>query len=328
MSPHLRIELRSNLDEHVLGDVLGLIEAATAIEGHRPVGEHKHSHLRVGATDWVGILAYEGTELVGYAHTRWNRPTDEPRLAVEVVVHPARYDTDVARTLLLETRGVLARAGGGTMWLWVHRVEDAHDTLAARMGLAVQRELASMTASLERRPEELPPPAGVTIRPYRPGTDEEAFLAVNNAAFAGHPENGGWDRAEFEERTARPWFDPDGLLMAWRGEEPVGFHWTKWHSHDSDETPAHEPVGEVYVLGVHPSVQGSGLGRVLLRAGLAHLYDRGCRLAMLYVDEASTGAVALYRSEGFTVESREVCYADVVPPVVEHPPADLRRPAF
>jgi mycothiol synthase len=327
MGHHLRIELRSHLDERVLGEVLGLIDAATAIEGHRPVGEHKHSHLRVGATGWVGILAYEGAELVGYAHTRWNRPEDHPRLAVEVVVHPEHYGTDVARTLLLETRGVLARAGGGTMWLWVHRVEDPHDTLAARMGLAVQRELAYMTRRLDAAPATPPPPEGVTIRPFRPGVDEEAFLSVNNAAFEGHPENGGWDAEELAERTARDWFDPAGLLLAWRGEELLGFHWTKWHSHDSDETPAHEPVGEVYVLGVAPTAQGLGLGRLLLRAGLSHLFDRGCRLAMLYVDVASKGAVALYRSEGFDVEYHEVCYAELVAPVVEHLPADLQRPA-
>jgi mycothiol synthase len=328
VSSHLRIELRSHLDDRVLRQVLELIESATAIEGHRPVGEHKYSHLRVGAEGWVGILAYDADRLVGYAHTRWNPPGAHPRLAVEVVVHPDRYGSDVARTLLLETRGVLGRAGGGAMWLWVHRVEDAADTLAARVGLSVQRELAYMTRDLAERPAVPPPPEGVEVRAYRPGADDEALLAVNNAAFEGHPENGGWDLDELRARTARDWFDPAGLLLAWRGEELLGFHWTKWHSHDSDETPAHEPVGEVYVLGVAPAAQGLGLGRLLLRAGLAHLHDRGCRLAMLYVDRSSEGAVALYRSEGFVVEYAEVCYEELVPPVVEHLPTELRRPAF
>ena len=46
-----------------------------------------------------------------------------------------------ARMLLWEARSVLARAGGGVFFLWVHRVEDAADTLAARLGFRVQREL-------------------------------------------------------------------------------------------------------------------------------------------------------------------------------------------
>ncbi len=324
----IRLQLRSELDQAVLDEILALIDAATRIEGHRPVGEHKYSHLAVGATGWVGVLAYAGSQLVGYAHTRWNAAGDTPRMAVEIVVHPDCYDSDVARLLLDEAQGVLARAGGGVLFLWVHRVEDAEATLARRLGFAVQRQLAFMTRRFDAPPTVRPLPAGVTLRAYRGGVDADELLRVNNAAFDGHPENGGWDRAELAARTSREWFDPAGLLLAWRGDACVGFHWTKWHAHDSDETPAHEPVGEVYVLAVAPQEQGGGLGRALLDAGLAHLYARGCRQAILYVDCASTGAVALYESEGFTLAYREVCYQGVVAPLVSHAGSDLRRPGF
>src|SRR5688572_17392736 len=98
-----RIELRSRLDQAALNQILELIETATELEGHRPVGEHKYSHLRVGISDWVGVFAYDGDQLVGYAHTRWNhqvglRPP-VPRMAVEVVVNPTYYERDVARQL-------------------------------------------------------------------------------------------------------------------------------------------------------------------------------------------------------------------------------------
>jgi mycothiol synthase len=327
----VRIELRATLDREVLDDILELIEAATHIEGHRPVGEHKYSHLVVGVRDWIGVLAYDVSNvdrrLVGYAHTRWNPPGSLPRMAVEVVVHPDWYGRDVARRLLEETRGVLARAGGGILFLWVHRVEDPQQTLAARMGFTVQRELAFMTCPLDRRPVQVVPD-GITVRSYRPGLDDAEFLRVNNAAFRGHPENGGWDVGELADRRRRDWFDPDGLLMAWRGGRLLGFHWTKWHGHDSDEIPAHEPVGEVYVLAVDPEAQGLGLGRALLAAGLAHLYDRGCRLAVLYVDCSNRSAVRLYESAGFTVEYREVCYQEDVAPLIEQSASDLLRPAF
>lgn len=323
----IRVELHNDLEREVLDEILGLIEATTQIEGHRPVGEHKYSHLALGATGWIGILAFDDQRLVGYAHTRWNSVRTVPRMSVEVVVHPDFYgEGEVARMLLWEARSVLARAGGGVLFLWVHRVEDARTTLAARLGFQVQRELAYMSRHLTAPPA--PPDAvdGVEIRAYRPDVDDEEFLRVNNAAFEGHPENGDWDAAELRRRRGREWFDPGGLLMAWRGNRLAGFHWTKWHGHDSDEVPAHEPVGEVYVLGVDPAEQGTGLGRALLRAGLHHLYERGCRLAILYVDTASTGAVRLYESEGFTVQYREVCYCDDVMPVVTHVDSDLSRP--
>lgn len=322
-----RIELRTDLDEATLAEVLALIDVCTEADGHSPVGEHKHAHLRVGATGWVGIFAYDPADgLVGYAHTRWNDPGATPRMAVEVVVHPGWRARGVARRLLAETRAVLARAGGGTMYVWVHRVADPADTTPARMGFAVQRELAFMVRPLDELPEALPAPEGVEIRPYRPGEDDDAFLEVNNAAFGDHPENGNWDREEFARRRDYDWFEPEGLLMAWRGAELLGFHWTKWHGHDADEVPAHDPVGEVYVLATHPRARGMGLGRVLLRAGLAHLRGRGCTRAILYVDCANTAAVGLYESEGFTLVTREICYAEQVPARTDAD-ADLRRPA-
>ena len=314
------------LDATVLEQILELIEEATRIEGHRPVGEHKYSHLRVGAQNWVGVLAYDADSLIGYAHTRWNAVGSTPRMAVEVVVHPDYYGKEVARPLVWEARSVLARAGGGLMYLWVHRVEDAESTLARRLGFDIQRQLAVMVRPLAERPDVGEPPAGVVLRPYRPGLDDDEFLRVNNAAFEGHPENGGWDRSELSDRSARDWFDPDGLIMAFEGERCLGFHWTKWHGHESEEVPAHEPVGEVYVLAIDPAAQGRGLGRVLLRAGLAHLHDRGCTQAILYVDTASTGAVHLYASDGFELAYQDVCYQDFVPAVVALSADDLARP--
>jgi mycothiol synthase len=324
-----RIETQTILDRRTLGEILELIEATTKIEGHSPVGEHKYSHLKVGAAGWLGVLARERGRLIGYAHTRWGRPDQRPRVAVEVVVHPDhRHAGTVATQLLDETTSAVAHAGGGLLYLWVHRVERADQTLAFQLGFGIQRELAFMSRRLDAPPHVSPLPEGVTLRPYRGERDDAAFLEVNNTAFGGHPENGGWDASEFAGRRALEWFNSDDLLMAWRGDELMGFHWTKWHGHEHDEVPAHEPVGEVYVLAVHPRAQGLGLGRALLRAGVRHLYDRGCREVVLYVDCANRGAVRLYQSDGFALRYREVCYERWITPTVDGSVTELRRPAF
>ncbi len=325
----MRIELTTRLDQPCLDEIVALIEATAKIEGHRPVGEHKYAHLAVGATGWTGVLARDdhGT-LIGYAHTRWSEPGTEPRVAVEVVVHPDhRADGTVASALLDETRAVVARAGGGTMWLWVHRVDDPRATLAAELGFSVQRELAFMTRRLDAELETTALPPGVRLEAYRPGTDDAELLRVNNAAFAGHPENGDWDVEELERRRAMPWFVAEDVLLAWRGDTLVGFHWTKWHGHDSDEVPAHEPVGEVYILAVDPAAQGAGLGRGLLAAGLHHLRARGCTVAVLYVDRASASAVRLYERAGFTIQYHEVCYEQTIPAEPDATKVELRHPA-
>jgi mycothiol synthase len=154
----------------------------------------------------------------------------------------------------------------------------------------------------------------VAVRPFRPGRDERAWLRVNARAFATHPAQGGWTLADLELREAEPWFDPAGFFLAWRGEPDdggtlLGSHWTKVHP-PGDEGP--EAVGEVYVLGIDPAAQGTGLGRALTDLGLAHLRARGLAQVLLYVEEDNTAAVTLYERSGFTRHAVDVSWRRAV----------------
>jgi mycothiol synthase len=140
------------------------------------------------------------------------------------------------------------------------------------------------------------PTASGRIRAFQPGKDEEAWLALNAAAFAHHPEQGRWTGRDLAERMAEPWFDPAGFLLFERDGRLVGFHWTKVHP-AGEYGP--EPVGEIYVLGVHPDAAGAGLGRLLADAGLIHLAQLGLGSAVLYVDGDNDPALRLYASLGF-----------------------------
>jgi mycothiol synthase len=156
-----------------------------------------------------------------------------------------------------------------------------------------------------RRPSSLPVgevtvPDDVLVRPFRSG-DEAELLRVNAAAFAGHPEQGQMSADDLAERMAERWFDPAGLIVASRGRQLLGFHWTKQHSPE---------LGEVYVVGIDPAAQGTGLGRALTRAGLRHLARRGAREVLLYVEADNERAVRLYSRDGFThsAEDTHVMY--------------------
>jgi ribosomal protein S18 acetylase RimI-like enzyme len=63
---------------------------------------------------------------------------------------------------------------------------------------------------------------------------------------------------------------------------------------------AHENVGELYALFVHPDWWGSGAARVLTDAAVADLRAAGCDQVWLWVLEANIRARAFYRRYGFT----------------------------
>ena len=138
----------------------------------------------------------------------------------------------------------------------------------------------------------------VVLRPFRRG-DEDALLAVNAAAFAGHPEQGGMTHADLEARRAEPWYRDDDVALAVRGDEILGFAWTK-------VTP---PVGELYVLAVAPTAQGRGWGRAMTSAALGHLRHRGCTRAVLFTEADNAPAVRTYRTAGFTVDRSDTQFA-------------------
>jgi mycothiol synthase len=295
------------LDDGVVAEVLALAHAAADADGAFPLAEDVVLHLRHGgAPAAVHLLARDDAgRLVGYAHLD---TTDEVEgAAAELVVHPRARRGGLGRALVREAVAVAeCRDPRGRLRLWAHGDHPAAGALATSLGFTRTRVLRRLRRSLSVPLPEPVLPAGVRIRPFRPGQDDAAWLALNARAFAEHPEQGRWTAADLRARMAEPWFDPAGFLLADAGGALVGFHWTKIHG----ESAGHQdtPIGEVYVLGVDPSAHGKGLGAALTLAGLHHLRDRGLDQAMLYVDDANRAAVALYTGLGFTGWSVDVTY--------------------
>jgi ribosomal protein S18 acetylase RimI-like enzyme len=75
-----------------------------------------------------------------------------------------------------------------------------------------------------------------------------------------------------------------------------------------EETHAHDPIGEIYIMGVHPDYSGRGFGSAITIAGLQHIRYHGIFSAMLYVESQNESALKLYRGLGFTEWGRDVLY--------------------
>ena len=205
-------------------------------------------------------------------------------------------NVDIARIVKTVDAVVHARGEDHEFVAWIPGSDpNVIEALTVNGGFTVDRQQFQLDMVLPIA-ETAQWPEGVTVRPFVPRRDESAWLRVNNRAFENHPDQGGWIADVLARRMAEPWFDPAGFLLAWRGDDLLGFCWTKVHT---------EPVrqGEIYVIGVDPDAQGLGLGRALVIAGLDYLErDRRCETGILYVAADNAAAVGLYRALGFTTK--------------------------
>jgi len=266
-------------------------EAAETEDGKAALNEAAVLTLRNHGLDTgIVFLATEGDDPLGFAYLHGLYGTGRPEL--DLVVAPAARAKGVGSAL---AAAVLDAVDGIPLTAWSHGNHPAAGALASRLGLRATRELWLMRRKASLPVAEAAVPPGVVLRAFRPGEDDAAFLRVNAAAFASHPEQGNLDQRGLDERKAESWFDPEGFVVAEKDFAVVGFHWTKVHP----ATPATPSYGEVYVIGVDPSMQGSGLGRALLAAGLEHLHGRGLDEVVLYVEADNAPAVQLYERYGF-----------------------------
>ncbi len=300
--PH--IDVRRSLGADDLAEVDALLADVERADGLRPLSDHMWIDLREGGREgFAGLLAREPGHDHLVAYSQLSRGNGS--WLVDVVVHPHhRYDmAALGPDLLAAALDLVGDEGGGHVHWWVYEPTPIHQTIAKGADLRAGRTVQQMRTPL--------PIAAAThdveVESFQPGRDEDEWLRVNNAAFADHPEQGGWTRDLLETRMAQPWFAPEHLLMHWRDGELAGFCWTKLH----DDT---DPVlGEIYIIAVDPRVAGRGLGRALTAAGLGHLHHAGARVGMLYVDAGNARAQAVYRSLGFAPHHVQQAFVGDVP---------------
>ncbi len=288
------VEIRTPTSAELSG--LGSLLEAVSSDGAEALSEHKT--VRIGNEAEVCEVVAADDGVVGYAQAAWHRPAapgDAGHWAIELATTAG---SDVGSELV---RSVVARLAAGARWvLWARR--DVEDEVAARLGLRCTRTLVRLEVGLPlaEAPLEFP---DVLVTGFRPGRDEDAWIEANNAAFAGHPENGAVTIDDLTRRMEAEWYDPEGVRMAWSDGVLLGSCWTKVHP---------DGAGEIYIIGVRPDAAGRGLGRLLVVEGLRHLsVDCGASSAVLWVEKTNAPARRLYGSLGFWEAARIRSYEPV-----------------
>ncbi|HEY9305692.1 MAG TPA: mycothiol synthase [Mycobacterium sp.] len=297
-------EWRADLGAQEQQQIRELVRAATEFDDVAPVGEQVLRELAHRRTEHLVVTDRNpggGERVVGYLNLSPGQ--DDGFAMAELVVHPQSRRRGIGAEMI---RAALSKTAGRNRF-WAHGTLEPARATASALGLVPARELVQMRRSLHGVTEPSVPD-GIHIRTYAGSADDAELLRVNNAAFAQHPEQSGWTPTDLAERRAEKWFDPKGLFLAFdeQTDALLGFHWTKVH--------AQEPgLGEVYIVGVDPSAQGSGLGGLLTSVGVAHLAQRLAAAAhptvMLYVESDNTAALSTYRRLGFTEHSVDTAYA-------------------
>ena len=297
------VEVRVLRSHEAVTTVVALLDRAEQAAGAPLVDESERARLEavVEGGDrsdlWHGVVAVRHDRAVGYAGLVLPSPEEGTGMARgDVAVDRDATSWEPALVALLAAVDALGRRHDARrLEVWLRHATDPDLRCASRAGYHLDRRLGVLARALEG---DLAPdvPDDVVLDHFR-DADADAVVDVLAAAYAGTPD-GGWTREDFDHKRGYDWFDPTDLLVARSSDGGiVGVHWTKRRD---------DRTGEVYNLAVHPEAQGGRLGATLLRAGLAHLRDAGCREVMLWVDLANDRAVRLYMAAGFDVRWEDV----------------------
>jgi mycothiol synthase len=330
--------------------VLALVSAATEEDGVGPLSEHVMLHLRYGGDPRArNLLLYSQRELAGYAHLDPTDPVEGPsgELVIHPAHRGQGMGLELTRALVAEagdqplrlwahgdlpaaTRLATAAGFGRVRALWQMRrslqarlgrpqLADGLTIRTFEAGRDEDQWLAVNSKAFSRHPEQ----GGWTRvdldqREREPWFDPDGFFLAERggrivgfhwtkihgraAETAGHAGPG--QAAEETPGHHGPGHVPgrDAEQPAARRQEGAAGRGTTDHGH--------EPIGEVYVVGVDPAERGGGLGRALTVIGLRYLRSRGLFQVMLYVDETNIAAIGLYESLGFTHWDTDVMFSN------------------
>jgi len=258
-------------------DLAGLIARARAADGQRPFSDQALVDVRTGVRRVLVVGSATAILAPG-----------EAEFVVEPALRRAGAGAAMLERLLVET--------SGNLLVWAHGDHPAARALAASYGLVAVRTLLKLRAPVPSRTQP-------GFDRFRPGIDEDAWVALNASIFSHHAEQGAVSRADLEELTREEWFAAEDFIVARAGEHLIGYCWLKIESDSGGHAS-----GEIYVIGVDRGRQGTGLGRALMAAGYARLAARGVSHVSLYVEGDNLAALALYRSLGFVNHSVDIQY--------------------
>ncbi len=152
-------------------------------------------------------------------------------------------------------------------------------------------------------------PGGITVRDFEPGTDDAAWLRVNNRAFENHPEQGAWIEATLAAAAGRGLVRPFAVrarLRRRRRRRPRRLQLVQATPGGRERTATGRDLRD---RGRPPCRRYAASAVPLAIEGLARMHARGSETGSLFTDADNTRAIGLYESLGFAVHRVDRSYA-------------------
>lgn len=217
-----------------------------------------------------------------------------------LTVHPDARRLGHGRRLALAARAIARARGDDALQLHVPPHLPASRAFARSLGMSYRSSMwqFELTMAAAATVPAAAFPDDVVVRHWDDAIDIDyvAWTAFMTATFEGHPTHMNWTPAIVEHVHGTPDFDASGILIVAERVDPTRF--VAFTRLEMETTPT-ETLGEVGLIGVLPAWRGLGLGRELLRWGVAELRERAADRIILAVEAANERATGLYRAHGF-----------------------------
>jgi ribosomal protein S18 acetylase RimI-like enzyme len=205
----------------------------------------------------------------------------------------------VLRALIAQAADRAQSAGLSALQIDVPESNDQWHQACEAAGMSVVRTHHHMIRP-GAEPTRAPLPPGMTTR-LATRADVGTVTGIQNAAFAGSWGYSPNSENEIEYRIFElPSLAPDPVVMVNVDGQDLAYCWA--HRERAGTS------GTVGMVGVLPSQQGKGLGKLATAAGVNHLMSVGATSVEITVDSENGPAIHIYQSVGFKLGNRSVWY--------------------
>lgn len=272
--------------------ILAAIDAALPVDLLPGVTRQDMAHAvdRLAGDPDGTVVAVDGDTIVGYCTPRHD----------DLTVHPAHRRRGHGRRLVAAALELVRSRGLPRLVLYGPADREPAAGFIEALGFTYNSSLWLF----ELAPSvEVPAPLfpdDVVVRSFRPDSDLSRYVELANASFRDHPTPMTFSDRGVAHTHGLPDFDPGGIVLVSPRDEPD--RPIAWAKVEHEVTEAGDRRGFVSFVGVLPEWRGRGIGRELLRWGIAYVRAAGAGTIELNVEATNERALGLYKRTGFTPE--------------------------